>query len=157
MRSPRRSGIAETEPLHRGSRLELAPFGLRLMAAAVDVALIVGLVCADVAHCGDICSIRRAMKAAEIGCGHCDFIAAVALYHCVLSDAVARATPGMMYARISLCTFDDENPTREQLRDRLGAMLLSLLPVGLGVAWAIFDEDHLSWHDGFRGPICGRC
>jgi hypothetical protein len=53
----------------------------------------------------------------------------------------------MRYAGISLCTFDDQMPTREQLRSRIGAMLLSLLPVGLGVLWAIFDEEHLSWHD----------
>ena len=53
----------------------------------------------------------------------------------------------MKYAHISLCTFEDENPTREQLRSRLVAMLLSVLPVGLGVAWAIFDDDHLTWHD----------
>ena len=24
-------------------------------------------------------------------------------------------------------------------------MVLSLLPVGLGVVWSVFDEDHLSW------------
>ena len=26
-------------------------------------------------------------------------------------------------------------------------MILSLAPVGLGFAWSIFDEDHLTWHD----------
>jgi hypothetical protein len=29
----------------------------------------------------------------------------------------------------------------------LGALLLSVLPLGLGVAWALFDDDHLCWHD----------
>jgi hypothetical protein len=53
----------------------------------------------------------------------------------------------MNLARISLCTFDGQIPTREQLRSRLGALLLSLVPVGLGIAWALFDEDHLTWHD----------
>jgi hypothetical protein len=24
---------------------------------------------------------------------------------------------------------------------------VSLLPVGLGMVWSVFDEDHLSWHD----------
>jgi hypothetical protein len=27
------------------------------------------------------------------------------------------------------------------------AMLLSVVPMGLGIMWAIFDEDRLSWHD----------
>ena len=53
----------------------------------------------------------------------------------------------MRYAGIGLCTFDDQRPTRAQRSGRLGALLLSLLPVGLGLAWAIFDEEHLSWHD----------
>jgi hypothetical protein len=30
-------------------------------------------------------------------------------------------------------------------------MLLSVLPLGLGVMWSIFDEDHLSWHDRLSG------
>jgi hypothetical protein len=33
------------------------------------------------------------------------------------------------------------------LRSRLSALLLSLIPVGLGLAWALFDDDHLCWHD----------
>ena len=63
----------------------------------------------------------------------------------------------MKYARISLCTFDDETPTRAQMRNRLGALLLSALPVGLGLAWAIFDEDHLSWHDRLSRTYQRRC
>jgi uncharacterized RDD family membrane protein YckC len=65
----------------------------------------------------------------------------------VLFFTLAESTPGMKYARISLCTLDGRKPTGAQRRGRLGALLLSLLPVGLGVAWAIFDEQHLSWHD----------
>jgi uncharacterized RDD family membrane protein YckC len=53
----------------------------------------------------------------------------------------------MRCARLSLCTFDGQSPTRGQLRRRLGALLLSVLPVGLGVAWILFDDDHLCWHD----------
>jgi hypothetical protein len=63
----------------------------------------------------------------------------------------------MKYARISLCTFDDEKPTRAQMRSRLGALLLSVAPIGLGVAWAIFDEDHLSWHDRLSRTYLRRC
>jgi hypothetical protein len=28
-------------------------------------------------------------------------------------------------------------------------MLLSILPVGLGLVWSLFDDDHLSWHDRY--------
>ena len=60
-----------------------------------------------------------------------------------LSDS----TPGMRAARIALCTFDDENPTRPALRRRILAVLLSAIPFGLGLLWAALDEDRLTWHD----------
>jgi hypothetical protein len=53
----------------------------------------------------------------------------------------------MRYARIALCTFDDDNPTREQMRKRIPAMLLSALPAGLGLIWAAVDGQNLGWHD----------
>ena len=61
------------------------------------------------------------------------------------------ATPGMQYARIALCTLDDNNPTRPAMQRRVGALLLSALPLGLGLLWAVFDEDHLGWHDRISG------
>jgi uncharacterized RDD family membrane protein YckC len=57
------------------------------------------------------------------------------------------STPGMLYARIALCTFDDDNPTREAMRKRIFALVLAAMPLGLGFLYAIFDEDHLGWHD----------
>jgi uncharacterized RDD family membrane protein YckC len=61
------------------------------------------------------------------------------------------STPGMTYARIALCTIDDDNPTRQAMQRRVGALLLSALPLGLGLLWAIFDEDQLGWHDRISG------
>jgi uncharacterized RDD family membrane protein YckC len=59
----------------------------------------------------------------------------------------SEATPGMRCARIALCTFDDENPTRPAMRIRILAVLLSACPLGLGLLWATLDEDRLTWHD----------
>jgi uncharacterized RDD family membrane protein YckC len=56
-------------------------------------------------------------------------------------------TPGMRCARIALCTFDDENPTRKAMRRRILAVLLSACPLGLGLLWATLDEERLGWHD----------
>ena len=58
-----------------------------------------------------------------------------------------QATPGMRCARIALCTFEDENPTRPAMRRRILAVLLSACPFGLGFLWAALDEDRLAWHD----------
>jgi hypothetical protein len=59
----------------------------------------------------------------------------------------AKVTPGMRYAQLSLCTFEEEIPNAAQVKGRLKAMLISVLPVGLGMVWSIFDEDQMSWHD----------
>jgi uncharacterized RDD family membrane protein YckC len=59
----------------------------------------------------------------------------------------SESTPGMRAVRIALCTFDDENPTRSLLRRRVLAVLISACPLGLGLLWAAFDEDRLTWHD----------
>jgi uncharacterized RDD family membrane protein YckC len=59
----------------------------------------------------------------------------------------AEGTPGMRYAKIALCTFEDENPTRNAMCRRVFFMLLSAAPLGLGFAWAWFDPDRLAWHD----------
>jgi uncharacterized RDD family membrane protein YckC len=60
---------------------------------------------------------------------------------------LTRVTPGMLYAGIELNTFSGLTATRTQRCRRLTAMLLSVLPLGLGVVWALFDEGHLTWHD----------
>lgn len=127
------------------SRIHLAPLELRCMAALIDFALILALVCAGAAGIAGHLPHALTMRTAEIG-GLAAMILTGLLYHAFFLMATS-STPGMMYAGIGLCTFDDEYPTRIQLRGRLGALLVSLLPVGLGMAWAIFDEDHLSWHD----------
>jgi len=57
----------------------------------------------------------------------------------------------MLYARIALCSFDGDLPTRKMRFQRLAALGLSVLPVGIGVLWSLFDEDHLSWHDRLSG------
>ena len=69
------------------------------------------------------------------------------LLYQLLFFTLTDATPGMRYAKIALCTFEDENPTRPRLRGRIAALLLSALPLGLGFLWAVFDEDSLGWHD----------
>ncbi len=130
--------------------LDPAPINLRMMAAVMDGTLTVGacvaaaLVAAVNAH-----DLLLSPRQIEMGAGLA-FVVMGLLYQ-ALFCVLAKNTPGMKYARISLCTFDDQFPTGAQRLGRLGALLLSLLPVGLGVAWAIFDEERLSWHDRLSG------
>jgi uncharacterized RDD family membrane protein YckC len=74
-------------------------------------------------------------------------LALLYLLYQALFFSFSESTPGMRCARIALCTFDDENPTRRTMRCRNLAVLLSACPLGLGLLWAAFDEDRLTWHD----------
>jgi uncharacterized RDD family membrane protein YckC len=74
-------------------------------------------------------------------------LALLVLLYQALFFSFSESTPGMRCARIALCTFDDENPTRRVMRRRILAVLVSACPLGLGLLWATFDEDRLAWHD----------
>jgi uncharacterized RDD family membrane protein YckC len=136
---------ADAAGYEASSNLELASFAWRSMAALVDGALILaaflGAALVAASHIKSMLPVREV----ELGAAAALLILG-ALYQAFFFT-LGEATPGMKYARISLCTFDDQRPTRAQLRGRLVALLLSVLPLGLGMVWAIFDEDHLSWHD----------
>jgi uncharacterized RDD family membrane protein YckC len=56
-------------------------------------------------------------------------------------------TPGMRFAGLRLVDFDGQRPEREQRAVRQVAGILSLLSAGLGLVWALVDEDSLTWHD----------
>jgi uncharacterized RDD family membrane protein YckC len=125
--------------------LDLAPMNLRLMAALVNGSLVMAAAVAAILLMAGNAKSLLPMREAEVG-GILALVVIGGLYH-ALFYAFSKRTPGMRYANISLSTFDGKNPTRAQRFGRLGALLLSVLPVGLGIVWAMFDEDHLSWHD----------
>ncbi|HET6170875.1 MAG TPA: RDD family protein [Terracidiphilus sp.] len=135
----------QVEPARPAQQVHLAPLGYRLMAAVVDGCLILGAFFSSAmflaTHMQSMPAPRSAEAMVVAGLLIVGFV-----YH-ALFFAMAVSTPGMRYAGIALSTFEDDSPTRAQLRHRLGAMALSLLPVGLGFAWSLFDDDHLSWHD----------
>jgi len=139
----------EEEAASANAALQLAPMSLRLMAAAVDSALIVGAFSALAMTAMNKVKALPPIKEVELGSAVA--LAVLAVLYMAFFFTVAAATPGMKWARISLCTFGGEKPARGQRYARLWALALSLLPVGLGVVWSIFDEDHLSWHDRLSG------
>lgn len=149
------AAAVQAEAAQAAPALQLAPFGRRAMAAVVDGALItsaflVGAVMV-VGHVKTLPPMKEVEMASALA------LTVIAIVYHLLFFTLAAGTPGMKYARLSLCTFDDQEPTRAQMRNRLVAMLLSVLPLGLGVAWALFDEEHLSWHDRLSRTYLRRC
>jgi uncharacterized RDD family membrane protein YckC len=126
--------------------LMVAPLSDRLLAAVVDGALVTlaflaaaVVVLASTAH-------PPTGRLAIVACC-CGWLLFGLLYEFLFLSYAEEGTPGMRYARIALCTFDDDNPSVEQMRRRIPALLLATVPAGLGLAWAIFDGEHLGWHD----------
>jgi uncharacterized RDD family membrane protein YckC len=137
--------LEEPEAPAAAPAMQLAPMSRRLLATVVDSSLIVGAFLGAAVEAASKAKELPALHVIEIG--SLVTLVAIGVLYKVVFYTLARATPGMKYARISLCTLSDARPGCAQRCGRLGALLLSLLPVGLGVVWALFDEDHLSWHD----------
>jgi uncharacterized RDD family membrane protein YckC len=127
------------------TNLYVAPIQDRIMASVVDVALTLVAFLAFILVFAACTTHLPAGKPALAGAG-ATLLAMWVLYQ-FLFFTLSAATPGMRYAKIALCTFEDENPSRAAMRGRIAALLLSALPLGLGFLWALFDEDGLCWHD----------
>ena len=125
---------------------DLAPVGDRCMAAIVDTALVSSsfllFVLAFAATAPHI-----PMGRGVLAFGAFVLICLGALYGWLFMSFGGGSTPGMRYARIALCTFNDANPTRGELQSRVLSTALALMPLGLGVVWAFLDEDRLGWQD----------
>ena len=125
--------------------LKTAPFEDRIMAGIFDLALIVSAFAIFVLVFVSCTAHPPSGKPALVAAGL--VLAGFGLLYQYLFFKYAEGTPGMRYAKIALCTFDDENPTRKAMCMRVLYVLLSAAPLGLGFAWAWFDPDRLTWHD----------
>jgi uncharacterized RDD family membrane protein YckC len=138
--------LPDTEPQEVSAPvLDMASFGRRLLAVVVDGLLItgafLGAAMTAFTHMAQLPSPKILELGAIVG------FVLIGMFYQLLFSTLANGTPGMKYARVSLCTFNNQSLTRLRMQGRLGAMLLSVLPAGLGLAWALFDENHLCWHD----------
>lgn len=135
------------ESRHRATQgsIKLAPLNLRMMALVVDASLTIaaGLALALllVSRAGHSPGLRTAELVTALA------VLAVGVAYQGIFVALAPATPGMKYAGIALSSFEGKLPSRAQRCMRLAALLLSVLPLGLGLVWALFDEDGLMGHD----------
>ncbi len=127
---------------------EVAPVCKRLFAAGVDGACLLGaLTCfAEVAlHLGGA-GLRLAPRPLLAGAAAVALLGFFTLYQ-MLFFSLNEATPGMRAARIALCTFGDDNPSRPAMRRRVLATWLAACPLGVGLFWSFLDDEHLGWHD----------
>jgi uncharacterized RDD family membrane protein YckC len=144
-REPMRRQHQNAGSSHADAPLHPASLEDRLMAGIVDTALVLVAFLVFVLVFVACTAHPPTGKPAWIGAGIA-LVVFFVLYQLMFFNW-GEGTPGMRYAHIALCTFDDENPTRKAMRSRVFALLLSAMPLGLGFLWAFFDEDRLGWHD----------
>ena len=125
--------------------LKSAPLEDRIMAGIFDAALVLLAFVLFVLVFAACTAHPPSGKPALISSGL--VLAGLFLLYQYLFFRFTEGTPGMHYAKIALCTFKDENPTRKAMRRRILFAALSAAPLGLGFAWAWFDADRLGWPD----------
>lgn len=155
---PEREIHAPTEPHTRVERAEpslaavalrVAPLNLRLMAGVVDFSWMMAGFLTAVMVAAENASVMPSVRELELG------LVLALVVTCVLYQALfltlSRATPGMKYAGLELCTLDGKWPSNGQRWMRAAASVLSMLSMGLGVLSALFTEHGLCWHDRVSG------
>ena len=135
----------DREPVSPQIPLKTAAMEDRIMAGIFDLALIVSAFSIFVLVFAACTVHPPSGKPALVAAGL--VLAGFGLLYQYLFFKYSDGTPGMRYAKIALCTFDDDNPTRKAMCMRVLYVLLSAAPLGLGFAWAWFDPDRLTWHD----------
>ena len=123
----------------------VAPLALRIQAAGID-ALLIALGCAFGVTLfyflgGQVSLERRAAPFFLLS------IFTVPLFYKLLWTMAGRDTAGMRSAGLQIVDFDGNRPSQARRYQRLCATFLSLLAAGMGLIWALVDEDGLTWHD----------
>jgi uncharacterized RDD family membrane protein YckC len=117
----------------------------RVIAAALDASMIViGLAVfgAIFYMAGGVVAINSKTLPLLIG------VAAVVTFFYKLLWCMANGdSAGMRWTRLTLVNFDGQKPTRTQRMHRMASGALSLCAAGLGLLWALVDEETLTWHD----------
>ena len=125
--------------------LQVAPLVLRFGAAMVDATFVVT---AALFFLTALQLITPGLPHNRTGIAMALAVPAMlwAMYHYVFL-VHGDASPGMRLTHLRVRTFDGEPALRAKRRWRALAMMLSFMPLGVGIAWALADEDTLCWHD----------
>jgi uncharacterized RDD family membrane protein YckC len=144
----------EFAPSARGSRVQEgaiycdAPVAVgtqRALAGVLDAALVTAglvLLCVvlQVAGCPVVLNVHTAPVYLAAAAG-------VMIFYRLLWCYANGDSPGMRWAHLALINFDGQRPTRKQRFTRTASGFLSLAAAGLGLLWALVDEETLTWHD----------
>jgi uncharacterized RDD family membrane protein YckC len=129
----------------------VAPYSLRIQAALIDALIML----AGIALLGG--GLVYAGGTADLDRHSLPFLLAVLLTipfsYKALWAFLNLDSFGTSAAGLRLVDFDGNPPTRAKRYQRLVGSFVSVLAAGIGVIWALVDEDALTWHDHISGTF----
>ncbi len=117
----------------------------RSFAAAVDASMILlafGAFCLIVEVTGAGFGTGKLFSLMLGGC-----FVLISLFYGLIWALASRETFGMQYSDLKLITFDGVPLDSRSRAVRFAATWLSFCSGGLGIVWAVADEENLTWHD----------
>ncbi len=123
----------------------VAPLKVRFQAAVLDAVLVLlGFACVVATFHVAGGRVQATPRAALPWGG---VILALVLFYHVLWCVLRTDSAGMRFFRLRLINFDGHEAEPAQRTVRLVTACLSVAAGGLGLLWALFDEEKLTWHD----------
>jgi len=143
--APQPPGRPLTRQLDRRTDFPVAPLRLRAMAAIFDAGLVMGFVSLF------LLTVRLTLgflplQTPFLFC-YAGAALAIAGTYKLLWCMFGQVTLGILGAHLNVVSFDGQRPTVAQRFMRMFAGWLSLLSAGMGVLWALADQEKLAWHD----------
>lgn len=143
--------ISRAEPSPILGDIIVAPRELRVRAAVIDGLLMVagslfGLA-AYMYEGGQFSLDKRVLPFLALA------VLTVPIFYKLLWAIADCDTVGMMSSGLRLVNFDGNPPSQERRYQRLFGSFISLLAGGIGMVWALVDEDSLTWHDHISGTF----
>jgi uncharacterized RDD family membrane protein YckC len=117
----------------------------RLLSGLLDLGIMVICTAALIAAAGFFSGVRVLTPRSLI---HCSVLFLLVYFiYSLLFLGFSNQTIGMMMMNLQVLCPDRNRPRLGRILARSGCFLLSLLCLGIGLIWALFDRDHQCLHD----------
>lgn len=123
----------------------VAPAMMRVEAALIDGAIMLGPIVLGLAiflYEGDPLVVNKSTAPFWLA-----VLCTVPILYKLLWSCAGRDSVGMSAMGMRLVDFDGNPPSIERRYQRSLASFISFLAAGIGLVWALVDEDALTWHD----------
>ncbi len=123
----------------------VAPNSLRIQAATIDGLLMLAgmaLILAGFAYVGGLEALDKHSIPFLIAA-----LITVPIFYKAMWAFMNRDSYGTKAAGLIIVDFDGNPPSQSRRYHRLLGSFVSVLAAGIGLVWALVDEDSLTWHD----------